>query len=231
MTAVVLQRSGFDVYRRYSQFREWCTFTTAKSCLTVTYVRRTVSSTAAGCSRSPTTAFTVSRTTTARPAPGTRTTSTAKVGRIQEFRQIFLADLPIVINPVSSCMCKCVCVSVCVCSVCILLRKHMLQGNWFFWKIHLYRIKHFQSNSATHIFLLLHFQDQTLAFYLICEYVVNGEKFNRQRLPSDGKSGICHRVAPPLMLYVMTLTYIFKVTNFEMWIFRKRRELAKNSQV
>ena len=44
-------------------------------------------------------------------------------------------------------------------------------------------------------------------------------------LPSDRKSGIWHGTAPLWMLYVMTLTYIFKVTNFEMWIFRKGAEL------
>ena len=50
-------------------------------------------------------------------------------------------------------------------------------------------------------------------------------------LQSDRKSCICHRMAQLRMLYIMILTYIFKVTNFEMWISRRRRELPKNAQV
>ena len=45
------------------------------------------------------------------------------------------------------------------------------------------------------------------------------------------ESGICHRITPLRMLYIVTLTYIFKVTNSEMWISRKRWELAKTAQV
>ena len=48
-------------------------------------------------------------------------------------------------------------------------------------------------------------------------------------LPSDRKLGICYRMAPLRMLYIMTF-YIFKVTNFEIWISRKIWELAKNVQ-
>ena len=48
---------------------------------------------------------------------------------------------------------------------------------------------------------------------------------------SDGKSGICHGMAPLRMSYIMTLTYIFKVTKFEMRISWKRWELTKNAQV
>ena len=40
-------------------------------------------------------------------------------------------------------------------------------------------------------------------------------------------SDICYRLAPLWMLYVMTLTYIFNVTNFEMSVLWKRWELAK----
>ena len=46
-------------------------------------------------------------------------------------------------------------------------------------------------------------------------------------LPSDRKPNIRHWMAPLRMLYVMILTYIFKVTNFEMRISQKRSELAK----
>ena len=50
-------------------------------------------------------------------------------------------------------------------------------------------------------------------------------------LPSDRKSGICNRIVPLQMLSIMTLTYIFKVTNFEMRISGKLWELAKNAHV
>ena len=39
------------------------------------------------------------------------------------------------------------------------------------------------------------------------------------------------RMAPLQMLYIVTLTYIFKVTKFEMLISGKRGEMAKNAQV
>ena len=42
---------------------------------------------------------------------------------------------------------------------------------------------------------------------------------------------ICHQMAPLRMLYIMTLTYIFKETNFEIWISWKRWKLAKNAQI
>ena len=45
--------------------------------------------------------------------------------------------------------------------------------------------------------------------------------------PLDRKSGICHRMAPLRMLYIMILIYIFKVMNLKMWISRKCWELAK----
>ena len=45
-------------------------------------------------------------------------------------------------------------------------------------------------------------------------------------MPSDKKSGICHGMVPPRILYIMILTYIFHIKNFEMWIPRKRWELA-----
>ena len=50
-------------------------------------------------------------------------------------------------------------------------------------------------------------------------------------VPSDRKSGICNRMVPLRMLSIMTLSYIFKVTKFEMWLSRKRWALTKNAQV
>ena len=49
-------------------------------------------------------------------------------------------------------------------------------------------------------------------------------------LPSDRKSDICNRMMPLRMLSV-TLTYIFKITKFEMWISWKRWKLTKHAQV
>ena len=46
-------------------------------------------------------------------------------------------------------------------------------------------------------------------------------------LPSDRKSGICHRMAPLRILYILTFTNIFKVTNYEKGISRKQWELEK----
>ena len=46
-------------------------------------------------------------------------------------------------------------------------------------------------------------------------------------LSSDMKPGICHRMTSLRMLYITTLTYTFKIMNFEMLISRKRWELAK----
>ena len=43
-------------------------------------------------------------------------------------------------------------------------------------------------------------------------------------LPSDRKFGICYWIASLRMLY---LTYVFNIKNFEMWLFRKRWELAQ----
>ena len=59
---------------------------------------------------------------------------------------------------------------------------------------------------------------------------VNAGKMHTLLLSSDTKSVICHRMALLRILYIMPLTYIFKVTNFEMWISRKRWELANNAK-
>ena len=46
-------------------------------------------------------------------------------------------------------------------------------------------------------------------------------------LLSDRNFGIFYRMAPLWMLYILTLTYIFKVTNFAIWISWKRWQPAK----
>ena len=50
-------------------------------------------------------------------------------------------------------------------------------------------------------------------------------------LLSDWKSGICHRKAPLRMLYVMTLTYIFKVKNFEREYLENDESYRKKAEV
>ena len=45
-------------------------------------------------------------------------------------------------------------------------------------------------------------------------------------LSSDRKSGICYRMGPLRMLHIVTWTYIFQVTSFEMWIPRSRETTA-----
>ena len=56
-----------------------------------------------------------------------------------------------------------------------------------------------------------------------------GRKMQTLLLSSDRKSGISHRMVPVLILYITTLTYIFKVTNCDMWISWKLWEQAKNA--
>ena len=50
-------------------------------------------------------------------------------------------------------------------------------------------------------------------------------------LQSDRKLAICHRMSPLRMLYILSLAYIFKVTNFVMWISRKLRKQAKQAEI
>ena len=57
------------------------------------------------------------------------------------------------------------------------------------------------------------------------------EKESTLPLPWARKSGICYRIAIQRMFGIMTLTYIFNVMNFAMWIFRKQWELERNAQV
>ena len=61
--------------------------------------------------------------------------------------------------------------------------------------------------------------------------ILTSKRWKMQTLlfPLDMKSGISHRLVPLRMLYIIPLTYIFKVTNFEMWISRKRWDLANIS--
>ena len=58
----------------------------------------------------------------------------------------------------------------------------------------------------------LNFQGKTFEMVIL-----TGKRWKLQILlfPSDSNAGICHRVAPLRVLYIITLTYIFKVTNYE----------------
>ena len=64
--------------------------------------------------------------------------------------------------------------------------------------------------------LELNFQGQTFQFAILTS--IGWKMQTLILLPKDRKSGIFHRMVPQQMLYIMTLTYIFKVTKFEMWI-------------
>ena len=61
--------------------------------------------------------------------------------------------------------------------------------------------------------LELNFQDQTFKWLF---GQVNAGKMQTLLLSSDRKSGIFHQMTPLQMLYIMTLTYVFKVINCEM---------------
>ena len=74
----------------------------------------------------------------------------------------------------------------------------------------------------------LNFQGQTFHWLF---WQVNGRKMQTFLSPSDRKAGICLWTAPLRMLYIITLTYFYKESNFEMCISRKRWALAKNAQV
>ena len=76
--------------------------------------------------------------------------------------------------------------------------------------------------------LYLNFQCQTFQVGILTSI---GWKMQTLLLVSDRKSGICHWMVPLGMLYIITLTYIFKVTNFDMWISRKRWKLAESGHV
>ena len=47
---------------------------------------------------------------------------------------------------------------------------------------------------------------------------VNVGKLETLQLSSDRKSRICNQIAPLRVFCIKTLTYIFKVTKFEMWL-------------
>ena len=79
--------------------------------------------------------------------------------------------------------------------------------------------------------MLHHFQGQSFSIFLDLRISRKRWVIEQTLLsPSDSKADIYHRIVPLRMLYAVTLTNIFNVTNFEMWISRKRCVLAKNTQ-
>ena len=66
--------------------------------------------------------------------------------------------------------------------------------------------------------------------FLVPIFTRNSWKMQTLLLPLD-KSGICHRLVPLRILYIMTLTYIFKIINFKCEYIEKReskRKMLKN---
>ena len=91
--------------------------------------------------------------------------------------------------------------------------------------------------NVVHLDLDLYFQGHEISGNYIVYNILKtmrakkAENIQPLLLPSDRKSCICHLMAPLQMLYIVTMTYIFKVTKFEMLIFWKWRELSKYAQV
>ena len=106
----------------------------------------------------------------------------------------------------------CIC-QVCVSAFCIKICSHVAK----IWKKITYGIWNFQSNSASLVLLLLdldlNFQGQSFGTFLVLW--ISRKRWEIEQtllLPSDRKLDICHWMVPLQMLYIMTLTYIIKVT-------------------
>ena len=72
--------------------------------------------------------------------------------------------------------------------------------------------------------IYLNFQVQTFQVAILTS---KPYKIQTLLMPSARKSGVCHLLELLQILYIMTLTYIFKFTNFEIWISLKWRKMAK----
>ena len=132
------------------------------------------------------------------------------------------------------CVCVCVraCVRVCVCVCATSLRKRMFAG-----RRNSEKIVYMDFTISSRMAQVSIFYSLTLIFYsLTLTFIFKGQSFGiflllrisrklgeieqTLLLPLDRKSCICHRMAPLQMLYIMTITYIFKVTKFEMRVSR-----------
>ena len=121
-------------------------------------------------------------------------------------RRSALQILPIVITHVSRCVCLCVSLFVNLCC-----RVAINLHNLTIW-IRTYIVKR-----RMHRFFLILYIDFNLQGNFFCHFIIltNITKMVRDRANmTDRKSGICHRMAQLRKLYIVTMTYIFKVTKF-----------------
>ena len=86
-------------------------------------------------------------------------------------------------------------------------------------------VKHFNADLLVHVkhFNLLPWQVYGKYKHYYCQQIQS----HILQLPSNRTSLICPSNGATEMLYIVTLTYIFKVTKFEMWISGKRWERLK----
>ena len=134
------------------------------------------------------------------------------------------------------CMCACVCLCVYVCECVRTVRatslcKCMIPDSYNSYIITCIESS-IQSNGASCVFLLndleFHLQGPSVGISLYLRMPRKWWEIEQTLLlPIDRKSCICRQIATWWILYIVTLTYIFKVTHFEMWISRQRRKMAK----
>ena len=119
--------------------------------------------------------------------------------------------------------CGCMTVRACVLPVCINICPQVDSVN--FKKFTYIENSIFKIQWRKSPFLLLHFHFQGQSFCILLDLRKSHKWWEIEQillLQSDRKSDICQRVTSLQMLYIRTLTYIFKVMNFEIWISRKQ---------
>lgn len=128
--------------------------------------------------------------------------------------KLALQIVPLVITPASCCVHVCMCMlPVCV-NACSVLLQHFEKINHMKSNISSQRVQvsFFFSLTLIVIFIFISF-----AYCKICCYLANCEKELILILPLDSRSDICNRKTPMRILYIIILTYIFKVAHFEIW--------------
>ena len=93
---------------------------------------------------------------------------------------------------------------------------------------------HFQGNKFWNVNISKMVRDSKKAHMCLIAYQTFQWLFGRMQtslLPLDIKPGICQRMTPRLMLYVVTSTYIFKSRILNWLISQKRWELAKKYSI
>ena len=122
---------------------------------------------------------------------------------------------------VSVCVCMCVSVCVCVCMCALPFAVDVCCQVALILNKITYMDSYISSGTAQVPFFLtltIVFKVNILAFFLY--YKCLGKTDQILLLPLDWKSCIYHRVAPLRMQYIMIVTYIFEVTNFEMTVYQ-----------